>query len=337
MIINTQMSKTNDITTKNTKAEIVAAFEEMKHRFKQSEKNKLESPKNEVKQKEETKIVERSKSYTPDNLDNDILLLRKKIQAHLDHTLAKLTEESKKLHTIRKAAEIESKKLQEIYNIELAADTLKILITDYETKQKELSEQKNTQTLELEEAITSRRKEWTREQEEYRYNLKLEREREEEAYASEHARKKYEWEEKVSKKDVELSDREALISNQEQEIMEMRTRIERFPKKIESIINETKHKKEKQLKLEFSHERALLEQKWLAEKGIFEVNINNLEQTINNQKAETISLKQAVAEANQKAQNLAVTVVEGASLLNAKKVNDENKKDRENEKSDEHK
>lgn len=322
------MPNINDITSKNTKAEIVAAFEEMRQKFKQSEKNKLQSPQAEVKRKEESKIVEKSKSYTPENLDNEILLLRKKIQTHLDYTLVKLTEESKKLHTIRTATEIETRKLQEIYNIELASDTLRILITDYEIKQKEFDNLKFSSHSELDEEISSKRKEWTREQEEYEYNLKTQREREEGAYESEHARKKYEWEERVNKKEAELHDRELIVASQEQETSEMRAKIERFPKKIELIISDTKQKKEKQLKLEFSHERALLEQKWLAEKGICEVNISNLQGIIKNQELEVVSLKQALTEANQKAQSLAVTVVEGASLIKQKKENEE-KKERE--------
>ena len=166
------MSKPTDITSKNTKAEILDAFEEMKSKFKQSEKNKLNSSQNEVKQKEEAKIIEKTKDCTQDNLDNEILSLRKKIQSRLDHTLVQLNEESGKLHTLRKAIAIETKKLEEIYNVELAADTLKILITDHEIKQKELNQQKINQTTQLEEEISSKRKEWDREREEYKYNLK---------------------------------------------------------------------------------------------------------------------------------------------------------------------
>jgi len=323
------MSKPTDITSKNTKAEILDAFEEMKSKFKQSEKNKLNSSQNEVKQKEEAKIIEKTKDCTQDNLDNEILSLRKKIQSRLDHTLVQLNEESGKLHTLRKAIAIETKKLEEIYNVELAADTLKILITDHEIKQKELNQQKINQTTQLEEEISSKRKEWDREREEYKYNLKLDREREEENYEAEHARKKFEWEEKVSKKETELQEREETISNQEQENIDMRAKIELFPKKIESIIHDTKRKKEKQLKLEFTHERELLKQKHLAEKGILEVKINNLTNIIKNQESETVSLKQALAEANQKAQNLAVTVVEGASLMNTKQINDAKLKEKE--------
>lgn len=309
------MTKPGDITSKNTKAEILDAFEEMKLKFKQSEKQKLNSSQNEIKQKEDNKTIEKSKTYTPNNLENEIILLRKRIQNSLDNTMNKLNEESGKLQTLRKAIYIENKKLEEIYNIQLAADSLKILISDYEAKQKEFSYNKAKQEKQFEEESSQKRKNWEREQEEYKYNLTLEREREQETYETEQARKESEWEKKTTKKETEINEREQKLATQEQEIIEMRAKIERFPKKLESIIHETKRRKEKQLRVEFRHEKELLEQKWVAQKGVLEVKINNLESIIEGHTTNINSLKNALTEANEKAQNLAVTVVEGASLV----------------------
>jgi len=329
------MAKETEISLKSTKAEIFQAFEQMKEKYKQQEKEKLHPAQESAAQKEEAKIVEKTLSYSPENLENEVISLRKKMQHNLDDIMNQLTTESEKLQDLRKAMKIETKKLEEIYNIELAADTLKILIADYETKQKELQEKRAMEKAAIEKEITDKKRAWEREQEEYKYNLKVERKRDEENYEIEQAKKRADWEEEVSQKETELAEREDGINRQEQEIIDMRKQIERFPKKLESIVQDVKHKKEKHLKHEFAHEKQLLEQKWLAEKGVFEVKINNLQNIINNQEMEIKSLKNSLTEANQRAQGLAVTVVEGASAMKQLKQEKEAKEKERDDKKEE--
>ena len=323
-----------DITLKQTKTEIFQAFEQMQEKYRQMEKEKLHPAQEDTVKKEEAKIVEKTSFYSPENLESEIVDLRKKMQNHLDDIMNQLAAESGKLQDLNKSIKIESKKLEEIYNIQLAADTLKILISDYEIKQKEFKEKKENEENSLTKEMTDKRSGWDREREEYKYNLKTERKREEEAYEAERDKTRAEFEAEVAQKKTELAERESILAKQEQENADMKKQIERFPDKLNKAVHDAKRGKEKHLKHEFEHERKLLEQKWMAEKGVLDVNVNNLRQIIDGQKTEITSLKENLTEANLRAQNLAVAVVEGASAAKQiKKEREENerKKDKDND------
>jgi hypothetical protein len=304
-----------EINPKSTKAEIIKAFEDAKARFKQLEKEKINQARDQVAAKKEEEILKKTEQADPDNLENNIIELRKKIQKRLDEIAGQLAAEGENLMDLRAAAKIEKKKLEEIYNIQLAADSLKILINEYESKEKELKERHASEEAALKNEIASKKQEWEREQDEYIYNLKLDRHRESETYNSEQAKKKKEWQDFVDEKEAELKSREDFLAKQEAEIIEMRRQIEKFPAKLEKETAEAKQKTEEYLHHEFAHEKRLLEQSWLAEKGIFEVRIKSLQNTIDGQNSEIRSLKENLKDSNERAQNLAVTVVEGASRV----------------------
>jgi len=82
--------------------------------------------------------LQRTAELTPAKLEDDITNLRKQIQNHLDTVLGRLNDEGKKLNDIRSAIEIESKRLSETRDINLAVTSLRALIEEYDAKAKEL-------------------------------------------------------------------------------------------------------------------------------------------------------------------------------------------------------
>ncbi len=136
------MLKIPEITAKNTKAELFKAYQEMKDVFEQTQKNQLSLPQLDFLRREENKILEKTKNFLPEKLEDEIASLNKKVQANLTEVRNELIEESKKLSEIRKAIEIESKKLEEVYNIKLVENTLQTLIDDFEAKKEELEKKR---------------------------------------------------------------------------------------------------------------------------------------------------------------------------------------------------
>jgi hypothetical protein len=328
------MAKQNQLSLKSSKAEILEAYEEMSKKHKETEKEKTNSGREEVIKKQEEEIIKRTESYSPDSLENNISDLRKKIQNSLEETREQLVGESAKLEELRQAISVETKKLEEIYNIKLAADTLKIMIADYEIKEKEFNDRKIGGEKTLREEIENQRKEWERENEEYSYNLKLSRKKESDDYRIAKEKEKLEWQKEVSDKELDLKEREENIKKQEVDILSLRKQADDFPKKLEAEINYAKKKKEENLTRDFSYEKELMKQKWLAEKGILEVKINNLENIIKSHEEEAKSLKISLTDANKQAQALAARVVEGISSVNNLKHLKEDRDKREKEKMD---
>lgn len=307
------MPNQSDVSIKSTKAELFSAYEEMRAKAEEAQKGQLPINQQAVIKKEEEKVLEKTAGYVPENLESEINSLKKKIQLNLEGAQEQLIAESGKLSDIRKAIEIETKRLEEIYNIKLAADTLQVLIADLEAKKKELEKQRFEEENILREEISSKKKEWEREQEEYKYNLKLERKKEEDQYNLVQEKKQSEWQAGIDKKEAEISERENEANKKTEEIESIKKQIEEFPKKLESAVNETKEKVQRLMQKDFDTEKRIFDQKSISDKAMFESKIENLQEAIKSQSAEIISLKKSLAESNQRAQDLATTIVENVS------------------------
>lgn len=323
------MSKQQDLTIRSTKADLFKAYEEMKEELERTQGDQLPLPQQSAIKANEEKILKKTENFLPETLEGDITSLRKKVQNNLEELKEQLIKESQNLNDLRKAIEIETKQLEEVYNIKLAADTLQTLIADYEIKFDELTKKKNSEETIIKEEIAHKKKEWEREQEEYKYTLKIERKKEQDEYEIAQSKGKAEWQANINKKEAEIEERENFINTKENEIENMRKEIETFPKKLESAIKEIKTETEKNLQKDFSIQKQILEQQWTSEKMILETKVGNLQELIKNQISEIISLKKSLSEANQRAQDLAAAVIENAGYKQAK--NEENfRKDAKN-------
>jgi len=307
------MPKSDDVTLKSTKADLFKAYQEMKENFDNAKKEQLPLPQQEAQKKEEDKIVEKTATFVPETAENEIISLRKKIHSNLEEVKDQLIQESGKLQDVRKAVKIEKQRLQEVYNIELANDALQTLIADYSSKEKELELRRQNEESALNEEMNNRRKNWEREQEEYKYNLKIERKKEENEYEMAQAKKQAEWQENINRKEEELNEREDSLNKRTEDIEQMKQKIEAFPDKLEGAVHSAVKGKEHSLRKEFDTEKQIKDQKYSSEKEMLESRIGSLQETIKNQTDEVVSLKKALAESNQRAQDLATTMVENAS------------------------
>lgn len=309
---------TDPISPKSTKAELFAAYEEMKEKFEEAKKEELPPAQKETARRQEALILTKTESYTSENLETEINGLSQKIQISLEAKKKELIAESQKLAELRQAIQIETQKLDEIHHIALAADTLQTLIADYELKEKDLSQKFDNLNIQLQEEISQKKKSWEREYEEYLYDLKISRKKEKDDYEAEQAKKQTAWQMEMDKKETEFNERKLALDKQAEENERMREQVQNFPEELEQKIKEAKDEQEKLFKKDFAVEKQLFEQKSSAEKGILEVKVANLEDIIKNQSAEIVSLKKALAEAHQQSQSLATSVVESAAAIRQK-------------------
>ncbi len=304
-----------EITAKNTKAELFKAYQEMKETFEQAQKERLPLPQLDSLKREEAKILEKTKNILPEKLEEDIVSLNKKVQANLAEMRNELIEESKKLSEIRKAIEIESKRLEEVYSIKLAENTLQALIADFEVKKEELEKKRKLAENSFEEEMVLSKKIRERDEEEYAYQLKTERKKEQDEYESAQAKKRAEAAEKIDEKTAELEEREKSIDSRLEDIENMKKEIESFPKKLEIAGKEAKQETQKELEKDFAVQKKIAESQWSTENKIFENRIVGLQETVKNQAFEIANLKKSLVEANQRAQNLAIAIVQNTTGL----------------------
>ena len=217
--------KKEEITLKNTKAEILDALNAALEREKNIAKTKYE-PEKEEKEKEIQKAIEVSK----ENVDQKIFS----------------EELNNKFKDLEIAIQAEEEKLKNLYGIEKELSNLVVVVNagkDYmaglENDKKVKLEELNSNIKSLEEEYESKKKELEKEYELIAKNLKLERDREQEEYNYKIKREREinnnNWEDEKTKRENELAQKEADAQKIFGEAEEKKEYIKELEEKVSEI------------------------------------------------------------------------------------------------------
>lgn len=278
--------------SRQTKTEILEEYNKLLEKY-----DELKMTSKVLSEPQNMELLEKVRDYTVDNLTKSTADLKNNLNTTLNELSSKLFSEAQKFGEIQKAIELSKKNLELNYNIQIAAETLTNLIEDYRKKKAELTEE-----------TENKRRDWSREQEEYEYNAKLQRKRGDELYREER-----------TKQENELEERENILKNREKEFIEMKKQVEEFPQKLDKLVLQKEKEIEKHFELEFQRKAELLKKDWDSQKNIYEMKLSNLEEYVKRQNSEITSLKQETERANKKAQELAVKLIESSASLPYKK------------------
>lgn len=343
--------KVND---KSTKAEILEAYKEaaeaktaLELQLKQVNSNQ---PAN-VSQKQtvvpEKPIVEANKPMTlvqnqqkmQSTIDN-LILLQFGFGGAVSELSEKLTSEASKLEELRRTVGEEVQQLQELHSLEdVAEDTLDNLIQQYEESAKTFTEEISQQRETVEQELLSRRQAWEKEQqlqdvavqerydgdeknrdrdqELYDYDLELQRNLDIEEYEQRQQMLYKAIEEFKQEQEKQWAEREKSIAEREKLSAEVKAKVEAFPKELEATI-----KNGKDLGRNIGNYQAKIKSDLFAkdlegQKQNYELQIQGMLQTIENQESRIASLSKQLDSALKQVQDLAVKAIEGASNLNS--------------------
>lgn len=313
------------LTIKDKKEDIIKAYEQLLAKYKEKEKMAKGTDKeSDVKKAAEEVVVKKASTYTVENIVKGLADLKLDLSKTLTDLSDKLIAEVNKLETVQQAIAIESRNLEEIYDIKVAAETLGILIRTYEEKKKTFEEEmaikreqwrkeQEEYELSVKEKDANLKKERQREAEEYAYNLALSRKKDKDAYEQEKsALSKALTEERISQ-EKELSARESAVAAQETEIAELRAKVKNFPDELAKAI-EKAEKEAIALTERMAKQKAdLLAKEVEGEKKVAELKIKTLEETVAKQSAQIEALTKQLNNATAQVQDIAVRAIEGAS------------------------
>jgi hypothetical protein len=162
----------------------------------------------------------------------------------------------------------------------------------------------------LEQEILLIKKQREREEEEYRYQTKVTRQQEEEENNFKNKIKERDFNEKFIAKQKELSLREQKLAEQEEEIKKMKARFEQLPEELLKTKDEAfldgQNEAVKQAKIE----KELSTKDSTREQDIANLKIVSLEEIVKRQVGQIQSLETKFSLASQKAQELAVKIIE---------------------------
>src|SRR4028118_327937 len=345
------MARMND---KNTKAEILEAYKQLENeknaldlQLKQLnnnqpanvDKSEIAVQKLAIAEARKAMALTESKQKMQGTIDN-LILLQFGFGAAVSELSEKLTTEASKLGELQRTVGDEIQQLQELHSLEdVAEDTLDNLIQQYEESAKtfagELSEQRET----VEQELLERRQAWEKEQELqklavkernenhqkarerdeelYDYDLNLQRNLDIEEYQQRQKRLYQEIEEFQQEQEKQWAERETSISEREKLYAEVKAKVEAFPKELEANIKNGKDNGRNIGNYQAKVKADLSAKDIEGQKQNYELQIQGMLQTIQNQDARLASLSKQLDSALKQVQGLAVKAIEGASNLSS--------------------
>ena len=340
------------VSANNTKAEILEAFAELKKEksaleaemkelsqggttITQTSGNSIsKQPEKEVKKSMKSNQTQNKQTmqYTIDNL----LTIQSGFGGAISELSEKLTSEATKLEEVRQKVAEEIKQLNDLHNLEnIEENTLDNLIQQYEQSAKEFETEFSDRQENLQQEMESGKKAWEKEQQEhqssikerneqqnktrqrdaenYEYDLQLQRDLDIDEYEQNKKNLYQELEESQKQQEKLWSEREQSISEREKELAEVELKVQDFQKQLGANINNGKENGRNIGTYQAKVKSDLLAKEVDGEKQYYELRIQSLQQTIQNQEQRIKNLSQQLDSTLIQVQDLAVKAIEGAS------------------------
>jgi len=324
--------KKSKISEKSKKSEILEAYQELLKKIEET--TPISSQEKKV-EKEKQEILFNSLKLNDEKIIKNIVHLKLTMGQNLDQLEQVFSEEYRKLSDLQKAIEIETKSIEELYEIKKNARTLEaLLLAQKERKDQfdlkmEKMEEELTQEIEVKKQLWKKeeeefetekkeqalqlKKERMREEEDYNYALQLKRKKDNNLYEEKKQALEKELLEKKLALETEFSKREKIISAQEEEFKNLKKEVELFPQKIEDSVKQTENSITEKLEREFSYKTELKTQEYAGEKKLNLQTISSLKEKIKEQEEIINQLTQKANTAGNQVQTIAIKAIEGAS------------------------
>lgn len=336
------------VSDKSTKAEILEAYKEaaeekaaLELQVKQlnASPKQIAVPEKPIVEAQKPMVLTENQQKMQSTIDN-LILLQFGFGGAVSELSEKLTSEATKLEELRRVVGEEVQQLQELHSLEdVAEDTLDNLIQQYEESAKtftdELSEGRETveqellelrlawekeqelQKLTVTERNDNQQKAGDRDEELYDYDLNLQRNLDIEEYEQRQQRLYQEIEEFRQEQEKQWAEREKAISEREKLSADVKAKVEVFPKELEANIKNGKDTGRNIGNYQAKVKADLLAKDIEGQKQNYELQIQGMLQTIQNQDARLASLSQQLDSALKQVQDLAVKAIEGSSNLSS--------------------
>ena len=328
------------VTSKNTKNEILDAYEGLLKEVKNNKVNKSDQQKSQA----NMQLVTKSLTQNSKEIIHNIAELKLKVNQSLEDLGKNLLSEREKLNNLQESIEIQEKHLKDVYDITVNAESLETLLlaqsrkkTEFDewiasAKEKftlEMSEKKdkwsreqNEYELAQKEKQELQKREWKRQEEEYHYQQKISRQQDEDQYKQKQIQQERELAEKLQKVESDCAARESAILAKEKEFDDLVKYKSDADNNLEEAVTNAKQHLQKELEHNFKIELSIKNKESESEIALLKQNIRFLETKISDQEKNISYLNKQLSESQLQAQNLAKKVIEGnAHMLDIRSKN----------------
>ena len=330
------------INSKNTKAEILAAYKDL-----EKQKKSLESQIKQAQSKPATvsaKIANVNTSpITKPNVNLDLtktIRSLEEIQGGFGSAVGNLSEqlitEATELAAVKMAIATETEDLESLHQLtDIDDSTIDFLLDRYQESVGKFTEEYERQKADSDREIETLKQEWLkeqqahhklvadrnenyrkskqREQEEYQYNLDLVRDLDESEYAQQQKLQQQELAENLQQLEQQWAEKESEIAKREEEYRAAAEKVAAFEARLQSKIKQGTEEGKGIGTYQGKVKADLRDREIAGEQQNYQLRIESLEQTIRHQATRIGKLSQQLDSSLQQVQNLAVKAIEGTS------------------------
>lgn len=339
------MSTASKPTIKNTKSEILSAYEELLQEVDKNKSQRTEEKKSQMK----SDVVQRASSQDSKDIIHNVSDLKIQVSESLENLTKTLLHERAKLSELQEAIIIEQNRLKEAHDITISANSLEALLLAQNKKKEEfeqwielekdkfkseMSEKKASWAKESQEYEQTRKekielhkKEWSRLEEEYEYQKKITQQKDSDEYQLKKELLHRELQDKKKKFEEEISSRESKITSQEQEILDLRMFKDEAENKLQNRIEEAKKQLIAETEQKYKYQSELLQKETDAESSLLKQKISFLEDKMQEKNNIIDNLTQQLSYAQSQSQDLAKKIIDANAKMHAINNNCKDTKD----------
>jgi len=313
-----------------SKEEILKAFQQLVSNYRLN-KDRIATKEEQARKEENRQLVETVSSHTPKSIVKGLADLQLDFGAAVEKLVEQANSELEKLNNLRAAIGVQEKALRRSSDTKVAANALYVLQQEQQQRLQKLEED-HKETLErLAEEIESTRAEWAKEQaefdaneaerkanlekdrnkeiEEYKYQLERTYKVEKDQYDQDKLLLERELAESQKEKEKDWAGREKELAENNEEFEKHKAKVDGFEEELEKATKSARDKAMQQASKECKEEMELFEKEVEAKKRMANLRIDNLKQTIDEQKAEIERLIQEVAQAQAEVRSMSLSAL----------------------------
>ena len=283
------------VTERSTKAEIMDAYQQVIMGLDQVE---VEEDGEQEKDEQRKELVKKHSATTVEEVLKRLTDLKMAVNKAVGQITEGLMEKSEQLNELVKTIDLEEKYLSEVEQIKANVKSLKQLVKLQEQQRREFDKEMTEKRQAWEEEQKQKARERKLEEDEYGYELKRKRREEEEEYQL-----------KLKQKTEELKNREIVIKQAEEELADLKAKVEKMPQELEQAVEKAKKETRAKVEQEAAVKSNLLEKQVEGERNLAKAQVANLQETVKSQAERIASLERQLGQANDRIKEIAAGAV----------------------------
>ena len=278
----------------------------------------------EAEERHSAEVRQTVEAVSVDSVVGRISALNGEVSSTLFGLSEKLTSEVDLLASVREAVQLERQDLERLHKIDIAATSIDQLVQDYararehletemQTHRQEWEQESQATERERKEAEEALRKQRQRENEDYEYKKQLERKKAQDRYDEDVRLLEKKNQERQQELERSWAQREALLKEREDELVELRRQVDDLPKRLATEKQAALAEATRQAAADYEHRILILQKDGEAERKVAALQVEGLQGTVKRQAEQIVVLEKAIEEAKRQVQDIALKAIEGAS------------------------